>query len=229
VWARATRRVASFAGGIVLCLSTATTDLVAAPNDAAGPRAPGDGALIGVSPVTGPTSWPGQVLNRILQSKTFPAGGYCREGTVNVLFLVDRAGNLLSSEVAESSNVPAFDAEALAIIKRAHPFPPPPQSVGGAFVSLRIPIRFAHTPEGTASDKRFYLNLKSDSTLTLSGVAVDSKELDRAISSTTNGDKNARIIICNDQGVPSERVNDIAEQVKAAGFRFTVAPRVDWD
>jgi TonB family protein len=221
---RATRRrLASFAGGIFLCLSIAPTGLVAAPNDAPPPAASPQAAAAVLA------DWRLQLVDKINRARTFPAGGYCREGTVNVLFLVDRTGNLLSSEVAESSNVPAFDAEALAIIKRAHPFSPPPESVGGAFVSIRIPIRFAHTPEGTASDKRFYLNLKSDSTLTLNGVAVDSKGLDRAISSTTNGDKNARIVICSDQGVPSERVNDIAEQVKVAGFRFTVAPRVDWD
>jgi len=49
----------------------------------------------------------------------------------------------------------------------------------------------------------------------------------RAITAATNNDKNARIIICSDENVPPGQVSDLAEQVKAAGFKFTVAPRPD--
>lgn len=213
------------AAGLFLCLSAAATDLVAAPNDAPSPRAP---TGVVVPPATGSASWPHQVFDRIVESRTFPASGYCREGIVNLLFLIDRAGNLLSSEVTESSNVPAFDAEALAILKRANPFPPPPEGLApNGFVSLRIPMRFTQTSEGGVSERRLYLNLKADSTLTLDGAPVQSSGLDHTISTTTNNDKNARIIICSDEGVPPEQVSNLAEQVKAAGFKFTVAPRLD--
>jgi periplasmic protein TonB len=126
---RATGRpLRSFASGLFLCLSMTATDLVAAPNDAAGPRAP-DG-VVPVPPAAGSPNWPSQVSDRILQNRKFPANGYCREGIVHLLFLIDRSGKLLSSEITESSNVPAFDAEALAILKRAQPFPPPPEGMG---------------------------------------------------------------------------------------------------
>lgn len=217
-----------FASGVVLCLSITATGLVAAPNDAADPRAPSDVAPAASSPKDGAAAgladWRLQMAGRIDRNKTFPADGYCREGVVTVTFLIDRAGNLLSSEIAESSNSPAFDVEALAILKRAHPFPPPPEGVGGAFVSLSVPIRFMQATEG---EKRLYLNLKSDLTLTLDGVPIERKELERTIISTANNDRKAWIIICSDENVPPEQLSNLAGQVKAADFNFTVIPRPD--
>ena len=169
--------------------------------------------------------WRLRLVERIDRAKTFPAGGYCREGLVKISFLIDRSGNLLSSEIAESSSIPAFDVEALAILKRAHPFPPPPEGVGGAFVTVSVPIRFRQEAQDAAGEKRLYLNLKSDATLTLDGVPIPSNVLDRAIGASANNDKNALVIICSDENVPVERLNDLAEQVKAAGFKFTLVPR----
>jgi TonB family protein len=219
---RATRRpLRGFASGLFLCLSIAATDLVAAPNDAAPAAAPPkDGAPAGLA------DWRLQLVDRINRAKTFPADGYCREGLVKISFLIDRSGNLLSSEIAESSSIPAFDVEALAILKRAHPFPPPPEGIGGAFVTLNVPIRFRQETQGAVGEKRLYLNLKSDLTLTLDGVPVQSKGLDRTISSTAHNDKNAWIIICSDENVPAEKLSDLAEQVKATGFKFTLVPRL---
>ena len=218
---RGTRRLLwGLAAGPFLCLSVAATDLVAAPNEATPPAAaPKDGATAGLA------EWRLQLVDRIDRAKTFPAGGYCREGLVRISFLIDRSGNLLSSEIAESSNIPAFDVEALAILKRAHPFPPPPEGVGGAFVTLSVPIRFRQESQDAGGEKRLYLNLRSDTTLTLDGVPVASKGLDRTISSSANNDKNAWVIICGDENVPVEQLNDLAEQVKAAGFKFTLVPR----
>jgi TonB family protein len=216
------RRMASFASGLLLCLSMTATDLAAAPNDAARPRAP-----IGVAPVppaAGSAGWPAQVLDRIVRNTKFPDDVDCREGVFKILFVVDRAGNLLSSEVSESSNIPAFDAEALAIVKRAQPFPPPPDGVGGQFVTIAVPLRFRLNSLDATDEKRFYLNMKSDLTLTLDGVPVQGKELDRTISATASNDKNASIIICGDEKVPVEELNNLAEQVKAAGFKSTVLP-----
>jgi TonB family protein len=206
---RATRPLSSLAGGILLCLPVAATDLAAAPNDAP--------AL---------AAWRAQMVERINRSKAFPAGGYCKEGVVWIFFLVDRTGKLLLSKVAKSSNIPVFDVEALAILKRAQPFPPPPESVGGTSVSVRVPMRFSDQPPLRDGEKRLYLNLKSDSTMTFNGVAVQSNGLDRAIMARKSNDKNAWIVICSDRSVPPERVRDIAGRMKAAGFKFII-PRRD--
>jgi TonB family protein len=210
------RPLRGFAIGVFLSLSMAATDLVAAPNDSAPPAAsPKDGAV---------ADWRQQMVDRINRTKTFPTDASCQEGIVRISFLIDRAGNLLSSEVAESSSIPAFDVEALAIVKRAHPFPPPPEGVGGAFVTLNVPVRFKRASIGDDGERLLHLDLKSDSTLTLDGSPVQSKELDSAINSTTNSDKSARIIICGGENVPPERLSNLTEQVKAAGYKFTLVP-----
>jgi TonB family protein len=217
---RATRRpLWRLASGIFLCLSMTATDLVAAPNDAAPPAAaPTDGAAAGLD------DWRQQMVDRINRTKTFPSDAHCLEGVVKISFLIDRSGNLLSSEIAESSNIPAFDVEALAILKSAHPFPPPPEGVGGAFVTLNVPVRFKRASRGDNGERLLHLDLKSDSTLTLDGSPVQGMELDRAINSTTNNDKSARIIICGGESVPPERLSNLTEQVKAAGYTFTLVP-----
>jgi TonB family protein len=178
-----------------------------------------------ITPVVSPSDWRLQMVERIDSSKTFPAGGYCQEGVVKMSFMIDRAGNLLSSGVAESSNIPAFDAEALAILWRAQPFPPPPEELGGPFVSLTVPMHFRQQAEGVAGEKRLYLNLRSDATLTLNGAAIQNDGLDRTLIAMASKDKSAWILICSDEHVPPEQLGRLAERVKAFGLKFTVVPR----
>src|SRR6478672_3913575 len=149
----------------------------------------------------------------------------CREGLVKISFLIDRAGNLIASEIAESSNVPAFDAEALAMVKRGHPYPPPPKGVGGPHVALTVPVRFRQ--QVASGERRFYLNLQADLTLTLNGSSVQRAGLERAIDTTTNNDKNAQIIICSDEKVSPAELSSLVEQVKGTGFKFTVVSPAD--
>ena len=128
----ATRRLRLSRGfsAVVFC-SIAATHLAAAQNApaAAGPNnaapsmtSPNEDAAAGLA------DWRSQMVDRITRSMAFPARAQCREGLVKISFLIDRAGNLIASEIAESSNVPAFDAEALAMVKRGHPYPPPPRA-----------------------------------------------------------------------------------------------------
>jgi TonB family protein len=202
--------------GALLSLSTSVAALVVAVDEAAAKD---------ITPFVSPSDWRLQMVERIDSSKTFPAGGYCQEGVVKMSFMIDRAGNLLSSGVAESSNIPAFDAEALAILWRAQPFPAPPDAVAGAFVNLTVPLSFRQNAPGAVGDKRLYLNLKSDLTLTLNSAPVQSDGLDRAISSAASNDRSAWVLICSDENVPPEQLSRLAERVKATGFKFTVVPR----
>jgi TonB family protein len=210
---------------VVLLTLAMIAALAAAPNEAAAiditplPSAPKDGTATGLA------DWRLKLVGRIEEKTTFPVEGYCREGVVKVRFMIDRSGNLLSTEVAESSDIMVFDAEALAILKRANPFPPPPAGIGGPFVSLTVPIRFRPYAPDAVGEKRFYLNLKSDLTLTLDGAPVQSEALDRVIRSKASNDKSTSIIICADEHVPAAELSRLAERVKAAGFRFALAPR----
>jgi TonB family protein len=202
--------------GALLGLSISVAALVAAPDEAAAKD---------ITPFVSPSDWRLQMVERIDSSKTFPTGGYCREGIVKVSFMIDRAGNLLSSGIAESSNVPAFDVEALAILKRAQPFPPPPEELGGPFVSLAVPMHFRQQAEGAAGEKRLYLNLRSDATLTLNGAAIQNDGLDRTLIAMASKDKSAWIFICSDEDVSPEQLGRLAERVKAFGLKFIVVPR----
>jgi TonB family protein len=165
------------------------------------------------------------MVDRITRSMAFPARAQCREGLVKISFLIDRAGNLIASEIAESSNVPAFDAEALAMVKRGHPYPPPPKSVGGPHVTLTVPVRF--TQQAASGERRLYLNLQGDLTLTLNGASVQRAGLERAIGAAANNDKNAQIVICSDENVPPAELSSLVERVKGAGLKFTVVSPAD--
>jgi hypothetical protein len=51
--------------------------------------------------------------------------------------------------------------------------------------------------------------------------------LERAIGAATNNDKNAQIMICNDENVPPAELRSLVEQLKGAGLKVTVASPAD--
>ena len=109
--------------------------------------------------------------------------------------------------------------------RRGHPYPPPPKGVGGPHVALTVPVRFRQ--QVASGERRFYLNLQADLTLTLNGSSVQRAGLERAIYTTTNNDKNAQIIICSDEKVSPAELSSLVEQVKGTGFKFTVVSPAD--
>lgn len=66
-----------------------------------------------------------------------------QEGIVRVALTIDRSGNLAALRVYESSAASPLDDAALAMARRAAPFPPPPlepQQMQAVFI---VPVRFA--------------------------------------------------------------------------------------
>src|SRR5262249_33899083 len=60
-----------------------------------------------------------------------------------VAFNMDRQGKVASPpHIVASSGMPAFDQEALELIERAQPYPPPPAVLPGAEVLVIVPIWF---------------------------------------------------------------------------------------
>ena len=51
-------------------------------------------------------------------------------------------GACSTSRVVRSSGADSLDEEALALLRRAQPFPPPPRELAGDHVDLTVPIRF---------------------------------------------------------------------------------------
>lgn len=66
-----------------------------------------------------------------------------QQGTVYVRFVMDRHGNVLSSQVERSSRFPSLDEEGLALLARAAPLPAPPADVAGDRIQLVVPIVFS--------------------------------------------------------------------------------------
>ncbi len=80
--------------------------------------------------------WQSAVQARLNRAKRTPAGG--GSGTVSIAFSMNGNGGVTSTRIARSGGA-TLDNAAMALIRRASPFPAPP---GGRGVSLTVPIRF---------------------------------------------------------------------------------------
>jgi protein TonB len=89
-------------------------------------------------------TWRTQVLALVEKNKRYPETARSRreQGTAQVSFTLDRKGMVVSARVTQSSGSGALDEEALALLKRAQPFPAPPATFPGELVVVRQPIRF---------------------------------------------------------------------------------------
>lgn len=90
-------------------------------------------------------SWQGMLTDRLERAKRFPVESQARQlrATPKVRFTIDRAGRVRSAEIDLSSGSPTLDDEAVAIIQRADPLPPPPADVDGDLIELSVFVRFA--------------------------------------------------------------------------------------
>ena len=88
--------------------------------------------------------------NQLVQShlqrfKQFPQSartGQSGTAIVRIAFTLDRGGRVVSSRLLGSSGNQALDAETLAMVRRAQPFPPfPPEKIGGTD-SFNVPLRY---------------------------------------------------------------------------------------
>jgi protein TonB len=89
-------------------------------------------------------AWQGLLLGRLERFKRYPSSAQFRrqQGVVYLRFSMDRHGNVVSAVIDKSSGFDILDAEALALIHRAAPLPPPPPEVDGDPIELVVPIQF---------------------------------------------------------------------------------------
>jgi len=88
-------------------------------------------------------SWQQSLVARLTKVQHYPAQAHGVQGVVNLAFTIDRQGKVVSSKIAKSSGSAVLDAEALDLIKRAAPLPPPPADIPDSDLSFVVPIRFA--------------------------------------------------------------------------------------
>jgi len=86
-------------------------------------------------------NYPGIVRAHLVRYKQTPHSASGR-GVATVQFLIDSSGRVTSARLASSSGVAAFDQEAVAMARRASPFPAPPDGKPGNFtVSVNFEVR----------------------------------------------------------------------------------------
>lgn len=86
-----------------------------------------------------------RILGHLQRFKRYPSAAHGAKGTVTVQFVLNRAGEVIKSEVTKSSGHNVLDQEALSILRRASPFPPFPATKPGAEDYYIAPIRFDHS------------------------------------------------------------------------------------
>lgn len=93
---------------------------------------------------TAPQDWRNRLLAHLDSKKRYPpaAQRLRQEGVAYLRFTMDRSGRVLSSRIDRSSGRPLLDREALAMLGRAQPLPPPPDDVPGATLELVTPVEF---------------------------------------------------------------------------------------
>jgi protein TonB len=124
-----------------------------APTTSAPQALPDQTAAIPAAPIQGritphnsnavPT-WKTQIVALLERNKRYPAVAQSRreQGIAQVFFSLDRKGRVIDSRISRSSGASALDEEALALLRRAQPFPAPPRELPGDRVDLTVPIRF---------------------------------------------------------------------------------------
>ncbi len=123
--------------------ATTTPPQVEAP-PASKSAAPVPGASAPASPDAVP-NWQASLLGRLEQFKRYPRSARLRrqQGVVYLRFTMDRRGKVLSARIDRSSGFDVLDKEALALVHRAQPLPPPPPAVPGDPIRLVVPVQFA--------------------------------------------------------------------------------------
>ena len=100
-------------------------------------------ARIGEFTEAGSNAYNALVFGHLQRFKRYPKAAHGASGVVMVQFALNRAGEVISSEVSKSSGNGALDHEALDILRRASPFPPFPTAKPGTQEIYIAPVNFA--------------------------------------------------------------------------------------
>jgi periplasmic protein TonB len=87
--------------------------------------------------------WETQITLRLADQRRFPPEARGQSGAAKVAFAIDRSGNLISETLVQSTGSPQLDAEAIAMVQRAQPFPPPPPEVRDDTLRFELPVVFS--------------------------------------------------------------------------------------
>jgi periplasmic protein TonB len=88
------------------------------------------------------TSWQRLLVAQLERHKRYPPQARGKVGEARLAFSIDRTGRVVESRILHSSGSDALDQEALALLRRAAPLPPPPAGLPDDRLSFVVPIRY---------------------------------------------------------------------------------------
>lgn len=85
-----------------------------------------------------------RLLSHVQRYKRYPreAARDGLSGAAGLNIAIDRRGNLAGARLVKSSGHAVLDQEALAVARRAAPYPRPPEGIGGNTISFSVTLRF---------------------------------------------------------------------------------------
>lgn len=117
-----------------------------APRTSAPPRAereaPMASAMSAGAMASAIASYNQRVRAHLMRFHQYPSGGGGQRGIARLSFTISRSGQVTSSRLSGTSGVAAFDAQAMAMVRQASPFPPFPDEIKNGSMSFTIPVEF---------------------------------------------------------------------------------------
>ncbi|MCA1510578.1 energy transducer TonB [Bradyrhizobium sp. NBAIM01] len=122
------------------------SDVLPAPRTSAPPRAerqaPLASAVNAGSLASAMATYYQRVRAHLMRFHQYPTSANGQRGVVKVSFTLGRNGQVLSSRLGGSSGVAALDAQAMAMVRQAQPFPPVPAEITYATIPINVPVIF---------------------------------------------------------------------------------------
>lgn len=129
--------------------SKSRSDARPAPRTSASPRAerqaPAASAASSGASAQAVASYNRVIAAHLQRFKQYPAAAKAagQQGIARLSFSLGRGGQVLASRLGGSSGHPALDAETLAMVRRAQPFPAFPPDIKQASMSFSVPVAFS--------------------------------------------------------------------------------------
>lgn len=117
-----------------------------APRTSAPPRAdrqaPAASAISAGAAASAMAAYSQRVRAHLMRFHQYPSSGNGQRGVARLSFKLSRSGQVQSSRLGGSSGVAAFDAQAMAMIRQAAPFPAFPPEVAYGSMPFNVPVEF---------------------------------------------------------------------------------------
>ena len=124
------------------------SDATPAPRTTAPPRAereaPMASAVNAGAVASAIATYNQRVRAHLMRFHQYPASANGQKGVAKLSFTLGRGGQVLSSRLGGSSGVAALDAQAMAMLRQAQPFPPVPPEITYATVPISIGVAFGY-------------------------------------------------------------------------------------